>query len=45
MINLISNNDKIKGCECIFTDTIFLKDGVFNNIIKMDKDLCLTLNK
>ena len=42
MEHLLSPSDNIKGCECIFPDTVFFENGDAKIIIKMDKDYCLT---
>lgn len=39
--HLLPFSDRIKGCECIFPDTIFFKNGKPHMIVKMDKDFCL----
>ena len=35
----------VKGCELIFPDTCFFKDGHPTMIVKMDKDYCLTCQR
>jgi hypothetical protein len=40
--HLLPFSERIKGCECIFPDTIFFKNGKPSLIVKMDKDFCLT---
>jgi hypothetical protein len=39
--HLLPYSDRIKGCECIFPDTIFFKNGKPYLLVKMDKDFCL----
>lgn len=41
MHHLLPFSDKIKGCELIFPDTVFFKNGKPRIIIRSDKDLCL----
>jgi hypothetical protein len=45
MEHLIPPSENIKGCECIFADTVFYENGEAKVIIKMDKDYCLTYTK
>ena len=40
--HLLPFSERIKGCECIFPDTIFFKNGKPSMIVRMDKDFCLT---
>ena len=39
--HMLSFSDKILGCEMIFPDTVFFKDGKPFIIVRMDKELCL----
>ena len=39
------DKEKFKGCEMCFPDTIFFKDGKGKEMIKHDKDFCLTSTK
>ena len=42
MHQLLPSNDKVKGCELIFPDTAFFKNGNPVIVIKSDpRDLCL----
>ena len=41
MEKLLSNSDRILGCELIFPDTVFFKEGKPSFIIKMDREFCL----
>ena len=43
--HLLPFSERIKGCECIFPDTIIFKNGKPHMIVKMDKDFCLTAIK
>jgi hypothetical protein len=45
MEHLLPPSENIKGCECIFPDTVFYENGEAKIIIKMDKDYCLTSTK
>ena len=38
---LVSNNERVKGCELIFQDTVFFKNGEVHSLVKMDKEFCL----
>jgi hypothetical protein len=40
--HLLPFSERIKGCELIFPDTIFFKNGKPHMVVKMDKDYCLT---
>lgn len=42
---LLPCSDRIKGCEMIFPDTLFIKDGKPAFIAKMDTDFCLSAIK
>ena len=39
---LLPLSDKSKGCEVIFADSLFFKNGEISHIVKMDKDYCLS---
>ena len=41
MTHLLPANDKIKGCELLFPDTVFFKRGKPTVIIKTDREFCL----
>jgi len=45
MENLLPVNDKFKGCELIFPDTVFFSKGKPSILIRSDKDFCLTAVK
>lgn len=45
MEHLLPYSDRIKGCEMIFPDTLFVKKGKPAFIAKMDTDFCLTAIK
>lgn len=42
MENLLPLNDKFKGCELIFPDTVLFSKGKPTMIIRSDKDYCVT---
>ena len=39
--HLLPINEKIRGCECIFPDTVLFSKGKPKVIIKMDREFCL----
>ena len=39
--HLLPYSERIKGCELIFPDTLFIKDGKPSFIVKMDADFCI----
>jgi hypothetical protein len=41
MEHLLPLNDKFKGCELIFPDTVFFSRGKPIQVIKSDRDFCL----
>lgn len=42
MNQLISQNDKVRGCELVFPDTVFFKNGKPVLVVKSDlRDFCL----
>jgi hypothetical protein len=41
MEHLIAPNEQYKGCELVFPDSVFFKDGKLAMVVKMDKDLCV----
>lgn len=43
--HLLPFSDRIKGCEMIFPDTLFIKEGKPAFLAKMDGDFCLQLVK
>ena len=32
---------KVKGCQLLMPETVFLKDGKFDTVVTMDKESCL----
>ena len=45
MTHLLPCNEKIRGCELIFPDTVFFRKGKPKVIIKNDKEYCLVTVK
>lgn len=41
MMHLLPSNDKIRGCELIFPDTVLFSKGKPKLIIKNDREYCL----
>jgi hypothetical protein len=41
MMHLLPLNDKIRGCELIFPDTVFFYRGKPRFIVKNDREYCL----
>jgi hypothetical protein len=43
--HLLPPNEKIKGCELVFPDSVFFSKGKPKFVVKSDRDNCLSASK